>query len=393
MGKFKILSLDGGGMRGIISAIILKAVEEQLQKHKGKSLVEYFDLIAGTSTGSILAAGIATKMSLEDIIDIYRQEGKEIFPDNLLSKSISKLQQINNEGLNQTIFPLYDKKGLTKVLKKYFKDIRLKEVGKNTWGERPQPILLVLAYDTLYRNTTFFSNYHPNSTTNWIDDQFVWQICLSSASAPTFFAVNEMKNVEKNGELREEWSYPHVDGGVSANNPSLCALAHAIKHCKVPLEDISLLSLGTGEDTTPYEAKTLNNFGAIEWAKAIVPFFMNSRSEIDSTICEALMGGKKSNRYLRLQFPLNEIFARPKNYLAHAPLLKKPVNKWTQEKIDTNMSNSTEHQLKILSKIADKYLHEGYTFETRYERGLKVKEGIERFIKEEPQEIFHLTFS
>ncbi|NEO77261.1 patatin-like phospholipase family protein [Moorena sp. SIO4G3] len=76
---FKILSLDGGGMRGVISARILQDIEKTIRKQHGQELHEYFDLIAGTSTGSILAAGIACKMTAGELIKLYEQEGENIF--------------------------------------------------------------------------------------------------------------------------------------------------------------------------------------------------------------------------------------------------------------------------------------------------------------------------
>ena len=76
---FKILSLDGGGIRGVLSAKLLETVETALKEQKGQALHEYFDLISGTSTGSILAAGIACGMNAKRLIDIYKDEGENIF--------------------------------------------------------------------------------------------------------------------------------------------------------------------------------------------------------------------------------------------------------------------------------------------------------------------------
>lgn len=78
--SFKILSLDGGGIRGVITARILQEVERQIQQQQGKSLHEYFDLIAGTSTGSILTAGIAAKKNSSELVQLYQEQGKQIFP-------------------------------------------------------------------------------------------------------------------------------------------------------------------------------------------------------------------------------------------------------------------------------------------------------------------------
>jgi len=80
---FKILSLDGGGIRGVLSARLLQQVETTLAAKKGQKLHEYFDLVSGTSTGSILTAGIACQMSTQDMINIYLEEGKNIFLDSV----------------------------------------------------------------------------------------------------------------------------------------------------------------------------------------------------------------------------------------------------------------------------------------------------------------------
>ncbi|MCF2151174.1 patatin-like phospholipase family protein [Desmonostoc muscorum LEGE 12446] len=254
--KFRILSLDGGGIRGLITALILQEVEKQIQEVEGKeqSLLTYFDMIAGTSTGSVLAAGIATGQPIKKLINMYEKRGKEIFPSHgnwSLSNLVERAKLIGKYGL---FAPKYDNTGLCNVLKDFFtengKEIILENVGrkpvdrkpvdrKKRGQEKPSPILLILAYDTLYRNTTFFTNYYsieeyPNNTP-WYSNKPLWKICASSASAPTFFPGFELSNWEtsnitctENQKLQARWSYPHVDGGVTVNNPSLCAIARAL---------------------------------------------------------------------------------------------------------------------------------------------------------------------
>lgn len=276
---YKILSLDGGGMRGVISAQILKEIEETV----GQPLHEYFDLIAGTSTGSILAAGIACGMSADDLIDFYQTEGKNIFLKSVRRQrkfrlipqffgNIKFLKNIPILGKN----PLYPHKkgkdkGLANILEKKL-ELRNNE-GKvvndfPTMADIKKTQLLILAYDVLFRNTTWFAN--DDSTEWWYDKTKLWEICTASASAPTFFPPYPLKRLNK--ENKKEL-IPHIDGGVSANNPTVAAIAHALcmEDDKKPkkIEDIAVLSIGTGQTTHPYTYKQIKNWGLLNWVEKI----------------------------------------------------------------------------------------------------------------------------
>ena len=396
---FKILSLDGGGIRGVISARILMEVEKQIREKKNQSLAEYFDLIAGTSTGSILAAGIALGYKASELLDIYRQEGERIFrrrsfPSTKLSqllpentkKNLPKTQpyeladsKYSNEGLIETL------KGQEKFKNPDGSYIKLKEVGqKNSTGDKPKPILLIPAYDVKYRNTTYFCNDDPKSG-RWYNDMFVWEICVSSASAPTFFPIYKLEWTDERATHSERWELPHVDGGVTANNPSLCAIDKALS-LDISLNDISLLSIGTGETGEPLKFKADGNLGLIEWATKISSVFMDGQVQLQSQICQQLMGGlkSKSGRYLRLQFALNEIWTGPKNVYAPASELpeEQKVNKWIQQPVSEQMDDASSENIEQLIEITKQYIEQGFANETRY-LGCKVKEGIRSFIDKE----------
>jgi patatin-like phospholipase/acyl hydrolase len=207
---FRILSLDGGGIRGVISARILKEVDRQIQEQHGQSISEYFDMVAGTSTGSLIAAGITVGYTPDDMIDIYQKQGMEIFPyHSLLSPARWKL--LLKYGLSA---PKFFHDGLIKVvcgLDKFKHSngdyIRLGEAGRQTPEQKePNLVLLILAYDAMYRNTTFFTNYHTGR--KWYDQQPLWKICVASASAPTFFPACELTHTSKDENIAEEWSFP-----------------------------------------------------------------------------------------------------------------------------------------------------------------------------------------
>ncbi|MBD2438201.1 patatin-like phospholipase family protein [Nostoc sp. FACHB-110] len=335
-GKYKILALDGGGIRGVVTAKILQEVESQL----GKPLNQYFDLIAGTSTGSILAAGLVMGKSIEEMIGIYQNKGETIFKQNIPQQITSWL-----------FGPKYSNDGLIRVLKDQFKETTLRELHEKT----PKPELLILAYDMLHRNTTFFQSgcYEKK---RWFNDMKLWEICASSASAPTFFHPYEFR--WKDPELDNfEWSFPHVDGGVSANCPAMAALCHVlsvkkeeIKNKEFHLEDISILSIGTGRTTEPFEYAGILNWGKLTWAEHITDVFMGGQIQIATAACEAIIQAFNPNGYLRLQFDLNERFEN-KKLLDHDD----QVNKYTKKRINEAMDNASKENIDDLLEAASKY--------------------------------------
>lgn len=186
---FKILSLDGGGIRGVLSAKILEQIETTLEK-KGKKLHEYFDLIAGTSTGSILAAGIVCKMNAQELINVYQEEGENIFLKGVRRQRNWLGLRLTQLLGGQALYP-HERgdQGLAQVLKRKLID---KESEKPlTIADIKETQLLILAYDVLSRNTTWFANDDPSE---WFykNNIELWKICTASASAPTFFPPYEL---------------------------------------------------------------------------------------------------------------------------------------------------------------------------------------------------------
>ena len=390
---FRILCLDGGGIRGVITARILQEVEKQIQGHCQQPLADYFDMIAGTSTGSLLASSIALGYSSKELVELYAQRGLEIFPYQSLG-SLARWKLVWKYGLSA---PKFSNEGLVKVLssmpgfQRNGEPVRLKEVGKVPGQDRPSPILLILAYDALHRNTTFFTNHHPALARRWYDTMPLWKICVASASAPTFFPACELTHEESgvaddgSGEaghdVTEQWSFPHVDGGVTANNPALCAVAQAIK-LGHRLEDIQLLSIGTGQNKKPLQHKEIEGWGLIEWGLRIADVFMEGQAELQGEVCQQLLGGFESHRYLRLQFDLNDSFGEPKNHLAQAPLLPASgrKNRWLSKYLSESMDDAKPDNIRDLLEATERYLDQGNLFEGRFEHYGSVENGIKDFI-------------
>lgn len=387
-------------MRGVISARLLQEVDRQIQEHCGQSVGEYFDMIAGTSTGSLIAAAIAVGYTPEDLIELYRKQGLDIFPyQKLLSPARWKLllkyglsaPKFSNEGLVNVVT------GLEKFKTADGGYVTLKEAGRKTPDQAtPHPILLILAYDAKYRNTTFFTNYDPdtvkgNSHEKWYYSQPLWKVCVASAAAPTFFPACEFVHTKQQKELEESWSFPHVDGGVTANNPSLAAISQAIE-LGHRLEDIQLLSIGTGRSKKPLEFKEIEGWGLIQWGMRISDVFMEGQAEVQGKVCLNLLGGPQSNRYLRLQFDLNESFGTPRNYLAQAPVIPSEdrFNTWLKKRLSENMDDGRPESIDSLLKATEGFLEAGNLFETRFQHYGSIKDGIQQFVQgsEEPRQCY-----
>ncbi|MEH1785940.1 MAG: patatin-like phospholipase family protein [Nostoc sp.] len=388
--SFRILTLDGGGVRGIVAARILQQVEQEIRNQgKGEFLHEYFDLIAGTSTGSILTGGIAVGKTSDELIQLYRDRGKDIFPPDRKER-YKNFPSIIRSILEVFSASKYSHEGITNVLKDAYSYTRIKDIEK--------PIILILAYDTLYRNTTFFTNCHPDLGDRWYDDCYLWEICTASASAPTFFPPYKLEPVDK--QKFGDWEFPHIDGGVSANNPSLAALSLVMRvsQSSVPreikeqykldnlrLEDISILSIGTGQTGEPYQYEQIKNWRGLDWVKNLTNIFMEPTSEIGSTICRQIMGGYDSKRYLRLQFDLNETFkSKPEETYRDPRIVLPPedrTNRFTGEKVTEEIDNTNSEILQQLIDTTSAFLDRGLTYYTRDDSGSPIKNAIASFIR------------
>ncbi|MCT7979827.1 patatin-like phospholipase family protein [Laspinema olomoucense] len=364
--KYRILALDGGGIRGVIAARIIQEIEKEIHQ----PFNQYFDMIVGTSTGSILAAGLAIGLSPATIIQIYRQEGRRIFNSSWFKKNIS-------HWLKQ---PKYSNEGLISVLKEY---LRHDQFGEIEFGQIPQisrAKLLILAYDLFYRNTTFFISHLPESQKRWFNDVKLWEICVCSASAPTFFPPYELKWQDE--ERGEEWKFPHVDGGVAANNPSLAALSHVVGAEKQELKDVAILSVGTGKTTEPLQYEEVKNWGTVKWGEQIANVFMGSQFQISSDICRQILISANPNGYLRLQFPLNETVKRNTEFSASKYLAKKQqVNVYNGQKISEQMDDASERNIDQLLEATESFLRSENYMQVDGKH-LSVKEAISKFIQD-----------
>ncbi len=372
---FKILSLDGGGIRGVLSATILKQIETTLTEKKGQKLHEYFDLVSGTSTGSILAAAIACQMDINKMINLYKDEGKDIFLDSVREQR--KWRGVSQAVSSHVLYPHEQgERGLAKVLEN---NLEHPELGKSAKiGQITKPHILIPAYDVHSRNTTWFSNSDASA---WYSNLELWKICTASASAPTFFPPYELP-------YNEDQSLPHIDGGVSANNPALMAIAHALfieKQNGLNLSDIAVLSIGTGNTTKVFKYEEIKGWGKLGWAGHLPDMFMSPAAQNSEAVCYQILESAGRD-YLRLDFDLNErlegeaqpgrlrpTIAKPKKaynkYIAEHKKQEKKVN----EDID-NPDNCPE-----LIEAAECYLECGKVYYQN--QWIPAQEAIEQFVE------------
>jgi patatin-like phospholipase/acyl hydrolase len=177
--RFKILCIDGGGIKGIFSASVLAKYEEIY----GVKMTDYFDLIAGTSTGGIIALGASLGIPMSDIVKFYEEKGPAIFscldlPKTKLGKSLRELRM----GIRQALIKSkYNSKNLESALREVFGDAVLKDSNN---------LLCIPSYKiTTARNRIFKKDYGPYHTDNKLS--YV-DVALATAAAPTYFPIKEI---------------------------------------------------------------------------------------------------------------------------------------------------------------------------------------------------------
>ena len=270
-----ILSIDGGGIRGIIPATLLI----EFEKRTGRPICELFDLIAGTSTGGILAAALTVsngrgrpRHTAKAVRDAYVAHGAEIFHRSTLRK-VATLG-----GLTR---PRYSPRALERMLIQFLGGERLHA----TLSE-----ILITAYDMASSTPWFFKTWFAKRNHMPVDDPLLTQVVLATTAAPTYFPPLEMEG------------HCLIDGGVFASNPSLCAYAEARN--LYPFErEFFIVSLGTGLQAHERSCSQVENWGIARWAAPISTVMLNSSSATVDYQMRALLG---ELNYARFQVRLGE---------------------------------------------------------------------------------------
>lgn len=290
MSKYRILALDGGGIRGVLTATILEQLEAEFP-----GFISKVDLFAGTSTGGILALGLASGLSPNEIRGLYEESASEVFVTRPLRYSIEKFDQFR-ERFDQFFVADYPNQPLKQVLFNQF--------GEKTLGQLEKSVLITSFDLDDGGSHEYPRRWQPKIFNNFGEDpdsaQKIVDVALCTSAAPSYFPIYQ----------------GFIDGGVVANNPSMCALAQAIRKDqnggKQSVGNIRLLSIGTGASPAFLDVvQEKGNWGYLQWliggdgpevlmgnaiTGAIVKLMLEGNVELAHYQCKHILG-KKYRRF------------------------------------------------------------------------------------------------
>jgi uncharacterized protein len=303
MKKIRILSLDGGGIRGVIPAYVLKNIEEKSQeisKNPNLRIADLFDLIVGTSTGGILSCfylvpnplsekdAPISKYRASDALEFYVKKGYSIFNKSKRSNWLGVRSLFNANA--------YSPNTLEQIFEEEFGQLKMHELLKPC---------MVTTYNLEKKSSFFFNSVEPAKKQR---DFFVKDVVRSTSAAPTYFPPAIVKNLATGEQM------VNIDGGVFANNPSMCAYAEArdsiFKQCKFPsAKDMLILSIGTGGQFKLPNVSKSKKWGLLKWAKSIPDIMMDgSLDTVDYQMRKIFETLEKEHQfnYKRIDIPLEK---------------------------------------------------------------------------------------
>ncbi|KAL6654177.1 hypothetical protein ACP70R_007642 [Stipagrostis hirtigluma subsp. patula] len=305
-----VLSIDGGGIRGLIPATIIACLEAKLQELDGPDarIADYFDVIAGTSTGALVTAMLAAPdenrrplFAAKDVTDFYLENGPKIFPQ----RKVGFLTPVANL-LGNIRGPKYDGVFLHDKIKSLTRDVTVADTVTN---------IVVPAFDVKYLQPIIFSTYEAKHEP--LKNAHLSDICISTAAAPTYFPAHFFTTHGPSGESRE---FHLVDGGVAANNPTMIAMSMLTKEVLRRNPDFSsgkpteyrnylIISLGTGSAklAEKYTAPQCAKWGLIQWLyeggfTPIIDIFSHASADMVDIHAAVLFESLRCEKnYLRIQ--------------------------------------------------------------------------------------------
>jgi len=275
---YRIISFDGGGVRGVYSAVLLSRICKEIPE-----LISQTELFAGTSTGGIIALGLAAGMTANALVDLYSNNASKIFAESL-AQDFREAREIELPILHVTLLgPKYDNRALERILREQFNSTRLKDLPKRVLV--PSFQLDNRSGDPSMRRwkAKFFHNFPGGDSDN---EESVVDVAMRTAAPPIYFPTYD----------------GYIDGGVVANDPSVAALVQALKFASVQTGDIRLFSLGSGTRPEYILGQELY-WGAGRWAKYLLDIMIDGVMGVAEFQCRQLLGDK---RYFRLSPPLPE---------------------------------------------------------------------------------------
>lgn len=306
-----VLSIDGGGIRGLIPAIILNVLETELQNLDGKDarIADYFDIIAGTSTGGLITAMLTAPdekkrplFPASEIKKFYLQKCRKIFPQN--SNTVTRM-------VKNLFGPLYDGKYLRDCIRKRLGNIRLEDTLTN---------VAIPTFDISTLQPTIFSSLEVKKKPYL--NALLSDICIATSAAPSYLPPHHFETIHE----EEKHEFNLVDGGVAANNPTLIAIGEiakqVIRNSETPqsqntkdMEDTEernflVISIGTGEckKKWKYNATDASKWGLLGWwfkangSTPLVDIFTQASTDmVDIHLSVLFKSLNAEDNYLRIQ--------------------------------------------------------------------------------------------
>jgi patatin-like phospholipase/acyl hydrolase len=296
MDKYCILSIDGGGLRGVVPLTILKTIEAKT----GKRIHELFNFIAGTSTGGLITSAISVKnpltpteplYTLDDVMNVYIHRGHEIFPER------TKIGNILH-GAEDLFKPKFSDAGIKSVFTDVLKNYKMLDCLND---------IMICCYDLNNNLPLFFKS--RAAKINAAQNALLYDVCRATSAGPSYLPSYEF--VYPNDA--EDPKRNCIDGGVYVNNPSMAALVEFSKHhydylpsipadTDIDYNNVFVLSLGTGSYTGKVNDADTMNKGEIYWAQQISEIMMRGVNRAtDYEMCEMM----STNNYLRLTIAID----------------------------------------------------------------------------------------
>ncbi|KAL6650915.1 hypothetical protein ACP70R_009840 [Stipagrostis hirtigluma subsp. patula] len=265
-----VLSIDGGGIRGLIPATIIACLEAKLQELDGPDarIADYFDVIAGTSTGALITAMLAAPdenkrplFAAKDVTQFYLENGPKIFPQRKWGSLLAPVAKLAGAVMG----PKYDGSFLHDKIKSLTRDVTVAGTVTN---------VVVPAFDVKYMQPVIFCTHEARREP--LKDAHLSDVCISTAAAPTYFPAHYFETRGPGGRTRE---FHLVDGGVAANNPTMVAMSMLTKEVLRRNADFAagsdpaeyrhylIVSLGTGtaKEAERYTAPQCAKWGLLRW--------------------------------------------------------------------------------------------------------------------------------
>lgn len=277
----KILTIDGGGIKGLYSAAFIAGLEKRFNKQ----IADCFDLIAGTSTGGILALALAAKIPAKDIVKFYKDWGPKIFPQRFTKYYMIK----------SLLFSKYANTVLEEALRHVFGKLKIKDVYSS---ENPTA-LCIPSINAVTGEPYVFKTPHDSKLIRDLDC-YLWEVGLATSAAPTYLPLAKIALADSTS------SNLFVDGGLWANNPSKVALVEGLTYIESDINNIELLSIGNIKSMTAFNSSTILERGLLLWRENIISLTLETQSVAEHHQIRLLFQSfDRSDSYVRIEENIN----------------------------------------------------------------------------------------